>query len=123
MLPFSKWEFVIAWSFREFGALYLFCQALWDPTIRWRAGTYRLSWGGQVQEIMSFQRPHKPPTLTPHSIINSSSCMNGINGGLMTPSSHGLKVGGPDAEKSLGGDKAAVILADELDLNSNRGKC
>lgn len=118
MLPFSKWEFVIAWSFREFGALYLFCQALWDPTIRWRAGTYRLSWGGQVQEIMSFQRPHKPLTLTPHSINNVC-----FNGSKIPPSSHSM-TGSFEMAKSLDrNEKSTIVLADDLDLNSNRGKC
>ncbi|XP_064477066.1 ceramide glucosyltransferase-like isoform X2 [Ornithodoros turicata] len=51
LLPFSKWEFVVAWTFRECSALYLFLHALWDPTIRWRAGTFRLRWGGTVEVV------------------------------------------------------------------------
>lgn len=51
LLPFSKWEFVVAWTFRECGALYLFFHALWDPTIRWRTGLYRLRWGGTVEVV------------------------------------------------------------------------
>ncbi|KAL1444102.1 hypothetical protein MTO96_030049, partial [Rhipicephalus appendiculatus] len=51
LLPFNKWEFVVAWTFRECGALYLFLHALWNPTIRWRAGLYRLRWGGTVEVV------------------------------------------------------------------------
>ncbi|EEC00850.1 ceramide glucosyltransferase, putative [Ixodes scapularis] len=51
LLPFSKWEFVVAWTFRECGALYLYLNALWDPTIRWRTGLYRLRWGGTVEVV------------------------------------------------------------------------
>lgn len=51
LLPFNKWEFVVAWTFRECGALYLFLHALWNPTIRWRAGLYRLRWGGAVEVV------------------------------------------------------------------------
>ncbi|XP_076353090.1 ceramide glucosyltransferase-like isoform X1 [Tachypleus tridentatus] len=52
-LPFSKGDFVVAWIFRESSALYLYLKALFDPTIRWRTGTYRLRWGGIVEEIKS----------------------------------------------------------------------
>lgn len=51
LLPFNKWEFVVAWTFRECGAFYLFLHALWNPTIRWRAGLYRLRWGGAVEVV------------------------------------------------------------------------
>jgi ceramide glucosyltransferase len=50
-LPFSKTDFVAAWSFRELTALLVFLKALWDPDIRWRTGTYRLKWGGIAEEI------------------------------------------------------------------------
>lgn len=51
LLPFNKWEFVVAWTFRECGAFYLFLHALWNPTIRWRTGLYRLRWGGAVEVV------------------------------------------------------------------------
>uniref|UniRef100_V5IDB2 Putative glct-1 n=1 Tax=Ixodes ricinus TaxID=34613 RepID=V5IDB2_IXORI len=68
LLPFSKWEFVVAWTFRECGALYLYLNALWDPTIRWRQrdlltrttlGRHRRS--GQAQVLVA------PPTATPRN--------------------------------------------------------
>lgn len=50
-LPFCKIDFVIAWLLRELFALVLFARALWEPDIRWRAGTYKLKWGGVAEEI------------------------------------------------------------------------
>lgn len=49
-LPFSKFDFVVGWLFREISGPYLFLSALWDPAIRWRARTYRLRWGGMAEE-------------------------------------------------------------------------
>lgn len=45
-LPFSKFEFVLAWLFREFTGLPLFLHAVMDPHIQWRSRSYRLQWGG-----------------------------------------------------------------------------
>lgn len=50
-LPFSKSDFVIAWTFRELGAFYLYCRALFDPSIRWRTRTFYLRWGGLAEEL------------------------------------------------------------------------
>ncbi|KPL96858.1 ceramide glucosyltransferase-like protein [Sarcoptes scabiei] len=50
-LTFSKIDFVIAWLSRELFALALFTRALWEPDIQWRAGTYRLKWGGIAEEV------------------------------------------------------------------------
>lgn len=52
-LPFSKIDFVIAWLLRELFALVLFARALWEPDIHWRAGTYKLKWGGIAEEVKS----------------------------------------------------------------------
>ena len=49
--PFSKFEFVIGWLFREFSGPYLFCNALWNPAIRWRTRVYKLAWGGEAYEL------------------------------------------------------------------------
>ena len=56
-LPFSKIDFVIAWLLRELFALVLFAKALSDPEIQWRTGTFKLKWGGYVEEI--------PPKISP----------------------------------------------------------
>lgn len=50
-IPFSKFDFVIGWMLRECSVLFLFCKAIFDPTIRWRTGTYKLKWGGQVEVV------------------------------------------------------------------------
>jgi hypothetical protein len=50
-LPFSKFEFVLGWFLRELTAPFLFLNALLRPAIRWKAGVYRLKWGGVVEEI------------------------------------------------------------------------
>ncbi|KAL1140206.1 hypothetical protein AAG570_000138 [Ranatra chinensis] len=49
-LPFNKFDFVIGWLFREVSSPYLFLNALWNPTIRWRSRMYRLKWGGIAEE-------------------------------------------------------------------------
>lgn len=50
-LPFNKFEFLIGWFLREISAPFLFLNALIQPEIRWRAGVYRLKWGGVVEEV------------------------------------------------------------------------
>ncbi|XP_063219452.1 ceramide glucosyltransferase-like isoform X2 [Bacillus rossius redtenbacheri] len=52
-LPFSKFDFVVGWLFREISSPYLFLLALWNPAIKWRARTYRLQWGGVAEELNS----------------------------------------------------------------------
>lgn len=43
-------DFVIAWTFRELGAFYHYCLALFDPKIQWRTRTFYLKWGGLAEE-------------------------------------------------------------------------
>lgn len=50
-LPFSKFEYVTVWLWREMSAPYLCVRALTNQTIRWRTGDYRLAWGGKVQRV------------------------------------------------------------------------
>jgi len=50
-LPFSKFDFLVAWMVRECGAPYLYFKAMSDPTITWRTGTFRLKWGGTAEEV------------------------------------------------------------------------
>lgn len=56
-LPFSKFEFVLGWFLRELTAPFLFLNALFRPTIRWKAGIYRLKWGGVVEELKPKVKP------------------------------------------------------------------
>jgi hypothetical protein len=44
--PVPKFDFLIAWLFREFMALYLFVKAISTNKVTWRTGSYRLDWGG-----------------------------------------------------------------------------
>ena len=59
-LPFTKFEFVVSWMYRETICLYLFIQAAINPTVQWRHGVYRLKWGGLAEEISKT----KPDTIT-----------------------------------------------------------
>ncbi|XP_031165389.1 ceramide glucosyltransferase [Sander lucioperca] len=51
-LCFSKLDFAVAWFIRESLAVQIFLSALWDPTISWRTGRYRLRCGGTADEIL-----------------------------------------------------------------------
>merc|ERR1719153_913569 len=50
-LPFSKFEFLVMWLFRECGAPYLFLHAISHPSIRWRTMEFRLNWGGKAELV------------------------------------------------------------------------
>lgn len=52
-LPFSKFEYVITWLYRETICYYLFMKAAVNPTVQWRHGKYRLKWGGLAEEIVT----------------------------------------------------------------------
>ena len=41
------------WLFRECGAPYLFLHAILNPDVRWRAGQFRLRWGGKAEPSLS----------------------------------------------------------------------
>ncbi|XP_034239673.1 ceramide glucosyltransferase isoform X2 [Thrips palmi] len=49
-LPFSKFEFVLGWLFREFMGPFIFVHAIRDPHIQWRSRSYRLLWGGVAED-------------------------------------------------------------------------
>uniref|UniRef100_A0A3B5KR91 ceramide glucosyltransferase n=1 Tax=Xiphophorus couchianus TaxID=32473 RepID=A0A3B5KR91_9TELE len=51
-LSFSKLDFAVAWFIRESMSVQIFLSALWDPTISWRTGRYRLRCGGTAEEIL-----------------------------------------------------------------------
>uniref|UniRef100_A0A452HG61 ceramide glucosyltransferase n=1 Tax=Gopherus agassizii TaxID=38772 RepID=A0A452HG61_9SAUR len=51
-LCFSKLDYAVAWFIRESMTIYIFLSALWDPTISWRTGRYRLRCGGTAEEIL-----------------------------------------------------------------------
>ncbi|XP_045604183.1 ceramide glucosyltransferase [Procambarus clarkii] len=49
--PFSKFEFVISWLFREVSALFIFLHAVWNPVISWRTGSFKLRWWGVAEPV------------------------------------------------------------------------
>ncbi|CAG9759458.1 unnamed protein product [Ceutorhynchus assimilis] len=51
VLPFSKFEFIIGWLFRECKGPCLFISAAFDPSIQWRNRSFKLAWGGIAQEV------------------------------------------------------------------------
>ena len=50
-LPFNKFEYVVAWLYRESICVYLFLKAACNPTVKWRNGKYRLKWGGLAEFV------------------------------------------------------------------------
>jgi len=51
-LQLSKCDFLFAWFVRETLTPYIILSALWDPTISWRTGKYRLRCGGKAEEVL-----------------------------------------------------------------------
>uniref|UniRef100_H2YPF3 ceramide glucosyltransferase n=1 Tax=Ciona savignyi TaxID=51511 RepID=H2YPF3_CIOSA len=47
-LLMTKCDFLVAWFVRETLTPYIIFSALWDPTINWRTGKYRLRCGGKA---------------------------------------------------------------------------
>lgn len=52
-LQISKRDFLVAWFIRETLTPYVIFSALWDPTITWQNGRYRLRCGGKAEEVPS----------------------------------------------------------------------
>lgn len=50
-LPFSKFDFLCAWLFRECTSFYLSIKGHFSSVIVWRHRKYRLRWGGTIEEI------------------------------------------------------------------------
>ncbi|XP_063397093.1 ceramide glucosyltransferase-like [Mytilus trossulus] len=50
-LPFSKFEFVVAWLMRETLALFLTLQSHRNTIVKWRHKQYKLNWGGKIEEV------------------------------------------------------------------------
>ncbi|CAG0886319.1 unnamed protein product [Darwinula stevensoni] len=50
VMPMNVFQFLVCWIFRECSMMYPYLYAVFVPTIRWRAVTYRLGWDGRVKE-------------------------------------------------------------------------
>ncbi|XP_033121120.1 ceramide glucosyltransferase-like isoform X2 [Anneissia japonica] len=50
-LNFSKFDFVIAWLYREIMTPYLFMKGMMKTTVTWRNQVYKLKWGGELEEV------------------------------------------------------------------------
>ncbi len=64
-LPFSKFEYMLSWLYRESICFYLFCKAAANPTVKWRQGKYRLKWGGFAEEIVDQKSQNVVAPITP----------------------------------------------------------
>jgi hypothetical protein len=50
-LPFSKFDFVVAWLFREISSPYLLVKSQVSNKIMWRHRSYVVRWGGFLEEL------------------------------------------------------------------------
>ena len=64
-LPFSKFEFLVAWLLRELLSPYVLFTCHRNQTVTWRNKKYRLKWGGMVDE----PAPPKSPPLQSVSVV------------------------------------------------------
>ncbi|CAF4260871.1 unnamed protein product, partial [Rotaria magnacalcarata] len=70
-LPFSKFEFAVAWLIRELSSFYIYFKAFTGPaTITWRGKIYRLGSGTRVDELHSSSSSQSS---TPTLVVESSS--------------------------------------------------
>ncbi|CAF5058385.1 unnamed protein product, partial [Rotaria sp. Silwood1] len=81
-LPFSKFEFAIAWLVREFSSFYIYFKAFTgSSTVKWRGKEYRLGSGTRAEELSPLSLPPPAPSLLVESsslssISSSSSSSN-----------------------------------------------
>ncbi|CAF4103476.1 unnamed protein product, partial [Rotaria magnacalcarata] len=77
-LPFSKFEFAIAWLVREFSSFYIYFKAFTgSSTIKWRGKEYRLGSGTRAEELSTSSLPSPPvPSLLVESPSSSSSSLS-----------------------------------------------
>lgn len=73
-LPFSKFEFAIAWLVREFSSFYIYFKAFTgSSTVRWRGKEYRLGSGTRAEELSPSPSITPPPVPSLVETIPSSS--------------------------------------------------
>lgn len=92
-LPFTKYEYIIAWLYRESICFYLFVKAASNPNVKWREGKYKLKWGSRAEKIEDNKTTvkAKSTSLTALNIesgnieLSNSSSTNVNNGNLSNP--------------------------------------
>jgi ceramide glucosyltransferase len=63
-IPFSKFEFLMGWLFRECTVLYLMVKAHSNPIFTWRSKKYIIRWGGLGEELRTKSNVlHRPALL------------------------------------------------------------
>ncbi|CAF0900707.1 unnamed protein product [Adineta ricciae] len=73
-LPFSKFEFAIAWLVRELSSFYIYFKAFTgSSTIKWRGKEYRLGSGTRAEELTPSPSPPPAPSLLVESSSSSMS--------------------------------------------------
>lgn len=50
-LNFSKVDYALAWLYREVMTIFFFLEGLFGRTVTWRTGTFKLHWGGYLEEV------------------------------------------------------------------------
>ncbi|UJR28046.1 hypothetical protein I4U23_009302 [Adineta vaga] len=100
-LPFSKFEFAIAWLVREFSSFYIYFKAFTgSSTVKWRGKEYRLGSGTRAEELFASPLPPPAPSLLVESSLSSmsssSSSSSTSSSSSSSPSSNSITpVAGP----------------------------
>ncbi|CAF0835852.1 unnamed protein product [Adineta steineri] len=96
-LPFSKFEFAIAWLVREFSSFYIYFKAFTGPsTVNWRGKEYRLGTGTRAEELSTIPLPPPAPSLAESTSSSVSSSVSSSSSTSSSSSSNSsLSVAGP----------------------------
>ncbi|CAF0827682.1 unnamed protein product [Adineta ricciae] len=93
-LPFSKFEFAIAWLVRELSSFYIYFKAFTgSSTVKWRGKEYRLGSGTRAEELTPTPSPPPAPSLL---VESSSSSMSTSSSSSSSSSTNSISpVAGP----------------------------
>jgi len=79
-LPFSKFEFAIAWLVRELSSFYIYFKAFTgSSTVKWRGKEYRLGSGTRAEELSPSPSPPPAPSLLVESSSSSTQSSSSSN--------------------------------------------
>ncbi|CAF3334175.1 unnamed protein product [Rotaria socialis] len=86
-LPFSKFEFAIAWLVREFSSFYIYFKAFTgSSTVKWRGKEYRLGSGTRAEDLSPLPLPPPAPSLLVESPSSSSSSSSSLSSSSLSNS-------------------------------------